>query len=87
MATLTRQRLRKFSRGRVSLMSTWTIDSFEPSNDPKRDQIAWLRKELPAGSFPTSAHVLVQMASVGLSEAEARAIVETMVTALNSAGA
>lgn len=72
-------------------MATWTIDSFEACPDtyqgPKPDHIVWLRKQLPTSCRFPAAHTLVQIASNGVSEAEARAIVETMVSALNSAGA
>lgn len=66
---------------------TWTIDQFTPSDGSKVqyvtvDHVAWLMRK--GGGKPTI-HISLNISSRDVPEAEARAILETMVAALNSA--
>lgn len=63
---------------------TWKIDSFTPSDGSKHqfvtvDHQAWLKRE---GDGPT-VHVSLNISSNGVSEQEAKTILEAMVVGLN----
>ncbi len=70
----------------------WTIDSFTPSDGTRHmgtlvDHQAWLRRDGSPRHGKPAVYVSLSIASVGYPEADAKRMLETMVTALNKEAA